>query len=189
MIQDILDKYSNYGSLMMLLVGFALIFASGIFFSITYFAMDMTYTALQTTDCVIDNNLLVSSCQELFGLSIYPFLVLKEILVWFSYFFIFALVLGMFITGYRSGKSPVMIGLLITFVGGITYGGVVLSNMYRLLISNDVFRDLMINFTVYNKIMLNLPWFAFFIGIFSVMLSIVNFQKTAQNTDSSIGDF
>jgi len=39
-------------------------------------------------------------------------------------------------------------------------------------------------FVVYNKIMLYFPWFIFFTGILSVMLSIVNFQKTYVNKGS-----
>lgn len=115
-MSSVIDDLSNYGSLMILLVGFGLIFASGIFFSIVYFGMDTVQTQLATVDCVIPDNGLASTCQELFNLSIYPLLGLKSILVWFSYFFIFALVIGMLITGYRSGKSPALMGLLITFV-------------------------------------------------------------------------
>ncbi len=188
-MSDILEDLSSYGPLLMLVVGFGLMFASGIFFGIVYFALDQTNTALLTTDCVISDNSLVESCQGLFTLAVYPFLALKELLIWLSFFFIFSIVLGMLIVGYQSGKSPVLMGMLITFVAGLTYIGILLSNVYRTLLDNLIFRNMMLNFTVYNKIMLNFPWFTFFIGIFSVMLSLVNFQRTRVNEDPSIQDY
>jgi hypothetical protein len=167
----------------------AWIFLSGIFFGILYKVMDVTQIALESTNCVIENNTLVASCQELWNMSIYPFLALKDMLIWFSFFFIFALVFSMLITGYKSGKSPWMMGLLVTYVAVLTYFGIELSNMYRTMLSNEVFRFMMVDFTVYNKIMLNFPWFCFFIGLFSIMLALVNYQKSNNNKDRGENDY
>ena len=57
------------------------------------------------------------------------------------------------------------------------------------MIENDVFRAMMIDFPAYNQLMLNLPWFCFFIGLFSMMLGLVNYQKTAINSDPEIGNY
>jgi hypothetical protein len=145
--------------------------------------MDITQTNFESVDCVIENNTLVTSCQDLWDMALYPFLNLKEVLIWFSYFFIFGLVISLLILGYHSGKSPVLMGLMVAFIGGITYLGIELSNIYRTMLENDIFRVMMTEFTVYNKIMLNFPWFCFFVGVFSILLSIVNFQKTLVNED------
>jgi len=186
---DNFDDFREYGHLMMIVVGFGMMFFSGIFFGIVYKIMDVTQVGFESMNCVIENNVYVGSCQELWNLSIYPFLAMKEVLVWVSFFFIFALVLGMLITGYKSGKSPVLMGMLVTFVGGITYLGIIISNMYRTMLENEVFRSMMVNFTVYNKIMINFPWFTFFIGLFSIMLALVNYQKTAVNKDNGDLDY
>jgi hypothetical protein len=180
---EALDEARRYGSFAMVIVGLLFIFGSGIFFGITYYIMDVTNTAFLANDCVINNNSLVSSCQELWSLAVYPFLDLKEILIWFSYVFIFALVLGMLMVGYQSGTSPLYLGAMVAFSGGITYLGIEISNIYRTMLENDAFRAMMVDFTVYNKIMLYFPWFAFFVGLFAVALGLVNFQRTFVNSD------
>jgi hypothetical protein len=144
--------------------------------------MDSVQTAFETTDCVIENNVLVSSCQELFALGLYPFLALKDILVWVSFFFIFALVLGMLVLGYKSGKSPVLMGYLLVIVIVMTYLSIHISNIYRELLANEVFRGLVVNFTVYNRIMMYFPWFIFIITLLATMLGIVNYQKSSVNS-------
>jgi hypothetical protein len=179
---EILDDLENKGIYLSLLIAIGVIAMSGLFFGVTYFIMDSTHTALLTTDCVIDNNTLVDSCQDLFSLGLYPFLALRSVFIWGSFLFMFGLVFAMLILGYRSGSSPILLGVMVTFVAGITYLAIMLSNMYRTLVEIEVFRNMMVSFTVYNKIMLNFPWFVFFIGLFAVILGIVNFQKTSINT-------
>ena len=183
---DALDDVNRYGSLGLVVMSLLMIFISGIFFGIIYYTMDVTETALRGMDCVIENNVYVGSCQDLWNLSVYPFLALRELLIWMSYFFIFALVLGMLIVGYQSGKSPVLLGLLIVFVIVITYLGIEVSNVYSTMLETDIFRNMMIPFPVYNKIMLNFPVFTFFVGILSVLLSIVNYQKINVNKISEV---
>lgn len=178
---DIMDDIKEYGGITLVILSILAIFASGIFFGITYYIMDVTNDGFIANDCPIENNIYVSSCQDLWELSVYPFLALREILIWFSFFFIFALVLGMLIVGYQSGKSPVLMGVLVTFVIVLTYLGIEISNIYRTMLEVVAFRDIMLPFTVYNKIMLSFPWFCFFVGLLSVMLSIVNYQRTSVN--------
>ncbi len=178
---EVLDNLEDKGIYFAVLISILFIAFSGMFFGITYFVMDVTHTSLQATDCVIENNTLVGSCQELFAFSVYPFLALRSILVWSSFFFIFGLMLSILILGYRSGSSPVMLGVMVSFVAGMTYLGILLSNMYRALLNQATFRTLMLPFTVYNQVMISFPWFIFFIGLFSVILGIVNFQKTSIN--------
>ena len=183
------EYLEDYGSLTVILLSVFAIFLSGIFFGFIYYVMDILLTAFQGINCTIDNNTLVTNCQELFNLSIYPFLQLKEILIWFSFFFIFAIVLGILILGYKSGKSPALLGLLVVFLIALVYGSIELSNVYRLLLENVIFRNMMLPFTVYNKVMLYLPWFSFFVGICSLGLGIVNFQRVKVNSSQEELDY
>lgn len=175
------EEYKNYGIVMVVLFGVISIAVSGIWFGFIYFTMDSVQTAFESTDCVIANNTLVGSCQELFALALYPFLSLKDIMVWVSFFFIFALVLGMLVLGYRAGKSPVLMGYMVVVVIALTYLSIHISNIYRDLMLNEVFRGLVIEFTVYNKIMMNFPWFVFIITLMAALLGIVNYQKAPIN--------
>jgi len=177
-----LEDFENKGVYLSVIISIFVIVLSGLFFGFTYFVMDVTYDSLLTQDCVIPNNSLVSSCQELFQFGVYPFLALKEVLIWASFMFIFGIVIAMLLLGYRSGSSPVMLGVMILFVSAITYLASNLSNMYRTFIEVEGARLIMLPFTVYNKIMLNFPWFIFFVGLFAVMLGIINYQKTSVNT-------
>lgn len=178
-----LEGVKKYGSLITLVVGFIFIAISGVLMGFIHYTMSVVQTGFENTNCVIDNNLLVSNCQELWSLALFPLLNLKDLLIWFSFFSIFAMVLGMLLFGYQSGKSPVMMGLLVAFIIGLTYLGIEVSNLYRGMIENDLFRSVMTDFTVYNKIMLNFPWFCFFVGLFAIVLGLVNYQKVKVNKD------
>lgn len=169
------------GSIVVVLLSIFAIFLSGIFFALTYFLMDTVETQFQAMDCVIPNNVYVSTCQELWDLSVYPFFALKDILIWASYFFIFAMTLGLLVLGYRSGKNPTLLGLIVIFVIVLTYIGIEVSNIYRTLIEVDIMRTMLIEFPVYNKIMLYFPWYTFFIGMLSLALAIVNYQRIKPN--------
>lgn len=169
------------GSLTVVLLAIISIFISGIFFGITYFVMDITETQFRAMDCDIPNNVYVSSCQELWELSVYPFFALKELLIWFSYFFIFAMTLGLLVLGYRAGKNPTLLGLLVIFVIVLTYVGIEVSNIFRTMLENDMMRAMLVEFPVYNKIMLYFPWYTFFVGMMAVALSIVNYQRIRPN--------
>lgn len=186
---DELNNLKNYGVIGAILISIFAILISGFFFGASYYVMDSIETAFESTDCVIENNVYVESCQELWGLSIYPILSLRETLVWFSFFFIFALVFAILVLGYQSGNSPVLMGVLIVLVSVISYISIEVSNIYRTLIENDLFRSMMVEFTVYNKIMLYFPWFMFIVSLFAVMMGIVNWQKTRVNTPTGDLDY
>ena len=180
------EEYKDRGMLMVVLLSVISIAVSGIWFGVTYFVLDSIQTSLQSVDCVIQNNTLVDSCQGLFNLSFYPFLALKDVLVWVNFFFIFSLVLGMLVLGYRSGKSPVLMGYLLIVVIVMTYLGIHIANIYNLLLANDVFRTMMVKFTVYNRIMASFPWFIFIVSLMAALLGIVNYQRSAVNKDDNL---
>jgi hypothetical protein len=178
------EEYKDRGIVTVILLSVISVAISGLWFGFLYFTLDSVHTAFLSTDCVIENNTLVSSCQELFALALYPFLMLKDILVWVSFFFIFALVLGMLALGYRSGKSPVLMGYMAVIVIAMSYLSIHIANVYRDLLANEVFRDMMVEFTVYNQIMLNFPWFVFIVTLMATFLGIANFQKSSVNKDT-----
>lgn len=180
-----LYNLNKKGIYLAVIISIIFIFLSGLFFGFLYYVMDVTHTGLQATDCVIVDNVFVDSCQELFTISIFPFLLLRELLVWMSFFFIFGLVLACLILGYKSGESSVMLGFMVGFVAILTYGGIELSNIYRTLLENAIVNAMMVPFTIYNRVMLNFPWFVFILGLFSVILGIINFQRTPVNQISS----
>lgn len=166
-----------------------MIFISGLLMGITYYAMDYTEEQFRDMDCEINNNVYFDSCQDMYELAVYPFFALKNVIVWFNYFFIFALIMGMLIVGYQSGKSPVLIGALLVFSIVITYISIELSNAYRTMIENELFYSMMSQFVIYNKIMLNFPAVIGIVSLLSIMLSITNFQKARVNTASSDLDY
>jgi hypothetical protein len=148
--------------------------------------MDITQDHLEDVHCTISNNVFVSDCQELFDFGLYPFLALKSLLVILNSIFIVLLTGGILMLGYQSGKSPWTIGILILLCLVLTYLALHVSNLYQDLLSNPTFYAAMIQFTVYNKVMLNFPWFVFIVSIISSMISIVNYQRTSVNTPQDV---
>ena len=188
-LNDLVDFSSKRNAIILIITAVVLIAISGVFFSLSYFVMDKVHTALLSTTCVIENNAFFGSCQDMFTMIIYPFLNAKYILVWLSFFFIIALSTGMLLFGYQSGTRPSMLGLLIVIELMITYGSIHIANIYRTLLDNPIMLQAMTPFTVYNKIMLNFPWFVFVISLFAVALGIINWQKTPVNNPTNELDF
>lgn len=177
-----LSDADDRGSIMLIALSMLLIFMSGIFFGITYFTFEALEAGFLEMDCEINNNVYVDSCQELWEWTLLPFLALRYILIYGSYFFIFGQVFAMLVVGYRSGKSPAMAGFLILVISFFTYASILISNIYRNMLEVSAFYDIMLPFTVYNKIMLYYPWFIFILSLSSVMLAIVNWQRTRVNS-------
>ena len=112
---DVLDNPRGKNSIILLMFSILLIFVSGIIFGILHYTMATAEVAFENSDCTIENNVYVSSCQDLWDLAIFPFLDLRSILVWGSFFYIFGITLSMLLIGYQSGKNPVLLGLLVLF--------------------------------------------------------------------------
>jgi len=180
---------SNRTPVMFLVFGIIAMAVSGIFFGLFYFVLDTTNTAFLNTDCTIEGNAFFSTCQEVWTLAVYPFLAIKDILIYLSIFFIFILVIGMLLTGYNSGTKPSMLGLLLLLEIAFTYGSFYIANIYRLFLANPIILNAMTNFSVYNKIMLNFPWFVFVISLFSLALGVVNWQRVRTNTPTGELDY
>lgn len=182
---EMLDNPGEKNAITLLAIVIIAIFLSGIFFGLTYFVMDNIQTQLLTVDCDLGNNVYYSTCQEWFEGTLYKVLDLKTLLISFSYIFIFTLVIGMLILGYKSGKNPVLIGVLFLVSIVTTYGGILIGNLYRSLLDNPLMYEILTPFTIYNKIMLNFPWFVGILSLISIALSIVNYQRSQINTSFS----
>jgi len=188
-LSDYFDISRMKNSIMLVVVGIILITLSGMFFAGAYFFMDTLQNSLLSTNCEIEGNALFSNCQEMWELVVYPFLNLKIVLVYLSFLSIFILTLGMLLLGYQSGIRPSLLGVLILIEVIIVYGAIPVSNIYRTLLENEIIRNAMIPFPIYNNIMLYLPWFVFIISLFALVLGIVNWQRTPVNKVSSELDY
>jgi len=183
-LSDYFDVSSVKSSMVLVITGIIMIALSGLFFAGMYFFMDTIQTSLLTTNCEITGNALFSDCQGMWSLVVYPFLNLKYILIYLSFFSIFILAIGMLLMGYKSGSNPAFLGIFVLVELLITYGSIHVANIYRLLLNNELIRNAMIPFNVYNTIMLYFPWFVFIISLFALVLGIVNWQKTPVNKAS-----
>lgn len=180
---------SDKKTLGFLLFGLVLLVVSGLFFGILYYVMDITETAFENTNCEISNNAFFDTCQDVWELGVYPFLALKTVLVYLSMFFIVILIVGMLLTGYNSGSKPYLLGVIVLLNFSLTYASLWVANIYRQLLDNEIIRDAMVNFSVYNKVMLNLPWFVFVTTLFALTLGIVNWQRVRRNTPEGELDY
>jgi len=188
-INEFLDIGSAKSNAMLIITGILMIAVSGMIFAGTYFFMNTIQTSLLATDCVITGNVFFSTCQEMWNLAVYPFLNLKSVLVYLSFFSIFILTIGMLLTGYKSGTNPAFLGAFVVIELLITYGAIHISNIYRTLLDNEIIRNAMLPFDVYNTIMLYFPWFVFIISLFALILGIVNWQRTPVNKATEELDF
>lgn len=183
-----LNELSNPGeqdSYTLLIISVIAIFLSGLSFGFIHYFLDLIQTALQNVHCTIPGNAYFSTCQGLFGFTVYKVLALKSMLIWMSYLFIFTLVIGLLLLSYKKGKSPVTVGIVFLISIFFTYVSIPISNIYRQIITNPTMYDMVKDFTIYNKIMLNFPWFVGIIAIVSLALSLINFQRSPINTETS----
>ncbi|MEX1382635.1 hypothetical protein [Lutibacter sp.] len=178
----------NRSAISFLVVAIFAIFLSGIFLGIVYFGVSTFQTSLEGVTCELPGTT-YGDCQTWFGDTIYKLLNLKPIIIVFSYLFIFSLVIGLVLMGYKNGENPVMIGVIFILTSMFTYFGIEISNVYRGMLTNEYFYSIMTPFTIYNKIMLNFPWFIAFVGLASLVLSIVNYQRARVNTSASDLDY
>jgi len=181
-LTDYFNINSTKGSIFLVITGLVLIAISGLFFAGLYFFMNTIQTSLLASNCEITGNVFFSDCQGMWTLAVYPFLNLKTVLVYLSFFSIFILTMGMLLLGYKSGTKPYLLGVLVLVEVGIVYGSIHVANIYRTLLDNAIIRDAMIPFGVYNTIMLYFPWFTFIISLFALTLGIVNWQRSPVNS-------
>ncbi len=161
------------------------IFLSGLFMAIAFWVMNSMKTAFEGVSCLINDNLFFETCQEWFAISIYPFLSLSTILIWFSYFYIFGVVIGLFYIGYKMRRHPSLLAVHVIFSIVTTYLAIEIANVYRVLLDNQFIYSILVDFPIYNKIMLYFPAFMFFVVFVSGLIGLLGIWK---DKDLEAGD-
>lgn len=154
-----------------------IIFLSGLLMAIAYWIFGAVEAAFREVNCLIADNLFFETCQEWFLVSIYPFFNLSTILIWFSYFYIFGVVFGLFYMGYRMRRHPSLLIVHIMFSILTTYLAIEIANIYRVLLGNPFLYSVLQPFTIYNQIMLYFPAFMFFIVFISGLIGLLGIWK------------
>ena len=163
-------------------------FAGGIVAGILYFDMNVVQSTLETINFPIpiqDNSTITNSSitdfQGILEIVAYPILNLKSALPYLTYFMVFAFIIAMAVTAYVSSKNPVFFVLHLLFTLLITYFCLILSNVYKTLLSNPFMNQLMLDFTIYNKLMIYLPEIIFFVSLLFGAISFINLIKPQTN--------
>jgi hypothetical protein len=183
----------KFDNLITLVLFLALIMSGGICAGVLYYDMGLLDTSLKTVNfplpiqdvtTIPEHN--VTDWQDIMAIVIYPFLGLRDVLPTLTYFMVFAFIIGLGVSAYMSSKNPIffVVHLLFTFI--ITYFAIILSNAYRSLLENVFFNSMMVEFVIYNKLMLYLPQVIFFTSILFGVISFINIIKPQTNT-SNIG--
>lgn len=149
------------------------IFISGILMAISYFILSQIQSKLELIECVIPSNNLASNCQELFAFAVYPVLNVKSVLIYASYFYIFGIVFGLMFLGWRTRKHPSLLVVHILSSVILTYLSIEIANIYRTIIENATMYEILLPFTIYNKIMLYFPQFVFAVVFISGIIGFM----------------
>lgn len=165
-------------------------FVSGILAAIIYYDMEIMDSTLHQVDFQIpiqDNSTVnneyknISTFQDILEVVVYPVLELRYSLPYLTYFMIFGLIMAMFVTAYISSKNPVFFVLHILFLLVVTYFCNILSNAYQTILENPFMNTLLVNFQIYNKVMLYLPQIIFFTGLLFGVIAFINLLKPQSN--------
>jgi hypothetical protein len=178
-------EFSN----MILLVTFLVIISViGILAGIIYFDMNTIQSVLYTIDFKIPmeiNSSAVSmnltTFQDILGVVAYPILGLKDTLPYLTYFMVFGLIIAMGVTAYLSSRNPLFFILHLLFTLVITYFCFILSNSYATLLAQPFINQMMLPFTIYNKLMLYLPQIVFFTSMVFGAIAFINLIKPQSN--------
>lgn len=150
---------------------------SGLVMSFSYYVLSILQAAFEKVQCLIPDNVYFSTCQEWFTLTLYPVLNLKYIFIWASYFYIFGVVLGLFFIGFRTKKHPALFSVHIIMSIIFGYLSIEIANIYRTLLGNPLMYDILVPFSIYNKIMLYFPQFMFFVIFLSGIIGFMGIIK------------
>lgn len=178
-------EFSNF---IMLIIFLAVVFISGILAAVVYYDLGVLDSTLHTVNFNIpiqDNSTVVNGTltdfQDVLGIVVYPILGLRTSLPYLVYFMIFAFIMALGITAYVSAKNAVFFVAHILFTSLMTYFSLVLSNSYAELLTNPFFNAMMVDFTIYNKVMLYLPQIVFFTGLLFGVIAFVSLIKPNSN--------
>lgn len=180
----------NYSNLAFILLFMSIVTISGILGGIIYFDMNILEETLLEVNFEIPRETNISSnitdFQDIMEIVVYPFLELRESLVYLTYFMIFGFIISLGIVAYLSTKTPVFFVVHLLYTILLTYFCFILSNAYISMLTQPFINSLMANFIVYNKIMLYLPQVVFFTSLLFGVISFISIIKP-QSQYSSMG--
>jgi len=170
----------------LLIIFLVIAFAGGITAGVVYYEMATFESALHTINfqlpiqnnqTIHTQNANITDFQGILNIVAYPILGLKSALPYLTYFMIFAFIIALAVTAYVSSKNPVFFVLHLLFTFLITYFCIILSNSYITLMGNPFMNQLMVNFTIYNKLMFYLPQVVFFTSLLFGAIAFINLIK------------
>lgn len=181
------------GNFAVLIIFVVALFVGGILAGLVYYDMNILNSTLQTINfpIPIENNMTnaynITDFQGILGATIYPLLGLSSSLPYLSYFMVFAFIIAMAMTAYVSSKNAVFFVLHLLFTFVIAYFCIILSNTYITLLSNPFINSIMVNFSVYNKLMEYLPAVVLFTSLLFAAIAFVNLMKPQSNMSGNQG--
>jgi hypothetical protein len=180
----------RFDNLIMLVVFLVIVGAGGLLGGLIYYGMDTVQSVLETVNVTIpiqevgSANGNLTTFQDIFGIVIYPFLELRDAIPYLTYFMVFAFIIALGISAYMSSKNPVFFVVHLLFTILLTYFAIVLSGIYVTLLSDTFINSLMVQFTIYNKLMLYLPQVIFFTSLIFGAIAFINIMKPQSGENS-----
>lgn len=159
-----------------------LLMFSGISLGVLGYSMGELETAIGLIDFEVPTNSSgnFTSFQDFADVILYPILGLRESLPYISYFFIFAMVLLFVLMGYISQQRPILFVPYVLILIVYSVVCITISNAYEQLLTNPFILNMMIEYYIFNKIMLYLPQFVFFSGLVIGGIFAMNSVKRRQ---------
>lgn len=174
----------RFDNLIVMVLFLTISLVSGIFAGVVYFQLNTLDSELRDINFDIplaqnstSGTVNVTQFQDVLGLVIYPILGLKNTLPYLVYFMMFGFIIALALTAYMTSKNPIFFVLHLLFTLLLTYFAIILSNTYQELLSNNFINNMMIDFTVYNIVMLYLPQIFFMTSLVFAGISFVNVMK------------
>lgn len=181
----------KFDNLLFIVIFLGIVSASGILAGLIYYDMAIIDSTLHTVNfqLPIQNNASVQNItdfQDVLTITVYPVLGLRSSLPYLTYFMVFAFIIALGMVSYITTKNPIFFVVHLLFSILMTYFCIIISNKYAELLSNPFLNSLMVNFTIYNKLMLYLPQIVFFTALVTGAISFVNIVKPASNDPSNV---
>jgi len=182
----------KFDNLIMLVVFLGVVAFGGILAGLVYFNMETLDNTLHTVNFPIPvgegmtQNGNLTDFQDILEIVVYPILGLRDSLPFLTYFMVFAFIIALGMTAYLTSKNPIFFVVHLLFTALMTYFCILLSNTYVTLMANPFLNQMMIQFTIYNKLMLFLPQIVFFTALVFGVIAFINVMKP-QSADTTQG--
>jgi hypothetical protein len=167
----------------MLVMFLAIVSFGGLLAGVIYYDMEVLDSSLHEVNFTIpiqesdSANANLTDFQDILDIVVYPILGLRDSLPFLTYFMVFAFIIALGMTAYLTSKNPIFFVVHMLFTALITYFCIILSNTYAQLISDPFINSMMVQFTIYNKLMLYLPQIVFFTSLVFGVISFINIMK------------